>query len=558
VIDAVNLEKAGAPTVARIRARPMGPILGGLDREVRLIRELVQLPLKFPAIYRQLGIAPIRGLILYGPPGTGKTLLARATANELDAQFYYINGPEIVGFTYGESESNLRRIFGEAVHHSPSVIFIDELDAIAIRRGESGSHSDTRIVTQLLSLMDGVNRVDGVVVVGTTNRLDVIDVALRRPGRFDYELYIGAPDRSGREQILGVHTREMPLDRAARAFVPELAADTSGFVGADLMSLCRLAGLHALRRHLPLQGIDWSRAQHHAQTLHAQVEDFKAARRECRPSAARGTLVVAAEHGFAQVGGLAAAKAQLQVCLVTPLAGGAEAPQGVVLHGSSGVGKSLLAKAVAKEAGASLILVSGPELFSKWLGETEEAVRHVFKLARELAPSLIFFDQLDAIAPVRGRGTGSWSTERVVHQLLAELDNLNGAGDVGVIAATNRLDLIDEALLQPGRLGTTIALALPEAAEREAILAMHLHGAKREADADAMASLARSAEGFSGSQLRMFAVYLKREIAALPDAEPIAWEMLYKRWRQQTTLDAPGGAPAPTKSPATDDRHPQP
>jgi transitional endoplasmic reticulum ATPase len=529
--------------------------LGGLEREIRLIRELVQLPLKFPAIYRQLGIAPIRGLILYGPPGTGKTLLTRATANELDAQFYYISGPEIVGSTYGESEGNLRRIFGEAIHHSPSVIFIDELDAIAIRRGESGSHSDTRLVTQLLSLMDGLNRVDGVVVIGTTNRLDAIDIALRRPGRFDYELYIGAPDRAGREQILGVHTREMPLDHAARAFVPELAADTSGFVGADLMSLCRLAGLHALRRHLPSEGIDWSKTHQLAHTLHVQVEDFKAARRECRPSAARGTLVVAAEHGFAQVGGLAAAKAQLQVCLVSPLASGSETPQGVLLQGPSGVGKSLLARAVAKESGASLILVSGPELFSKWLGETEEAVRHVFKLARELAPSLVFFDQLDAIAPVRGRGTGSWSTERVVHQLLAELDNLNGARDVGVIAATNRVDLIDDALLQPGRFGTTITLTLPEALEREATLAIHLNGVNREVGAEALASLAQWADGFSGAQLRMLAVYLKREIATLPGAQPIPWEALYQGWQHQTMHHADDLA-EPAKSPAENHRHP--
>jgi transitional endoplasmic reticulum ATPase len=528
--------------------------LGGMDREIRLIRELVQLPLKFPAIYRQLGIAPIRGLILYGPPGTGKTLLARATTNELDAQFYYINGPEIVGSTYGESEGNLRRIFGEAIHHSPSVIFIDELDAIAIRRGESGSHSDTRLVTQLLSLMDGVNRVDGVVVIGTTNRLDAIDVALRRPGRFDYELYIGAPDRAGREQILGVHTREMPLDHAARAFVPELAADTSGFVGADLMGLCRLAGLNALRRHLPAEGVDWSKAQQLAQTLHVQVEDLKAARRECRPSAARGTLVVAAEHGFAEVGGLAAAKAQLQVCLVTPLAGGQQSPQGVLLQGPSGAGKSLLARAVAKEAGASLILVSGPELFSKWLGETEEAVRHVFKLARELAPSLVFFDQLDAIAPIRGRGTGSWSTERVVHQILAELDKLNGARDVGVIAATNRVDQIDDALLQAGRFGMTITLALPEPVEREAILALHLNGVNRAVEPEALASLAQWTDGFSGAQLRMLAVYLKREIAALPDAQPVAWETLYHHWQHQTTQPASSAA-EPAKGVASEHAH---
>jgi transitional endoplasmic reticulum ATPase len=501
--------------------------LGGLDREIKLIKELVHLPLKFPAIYRQIGITPIRGLILYGPPGTGKTLLARATANELDAQFYYINGPEIIGSTYGESEGNLRRIFGEAIHHSPSVIFIDELDAIAIKRGESGSHSDTRLVTQLLSLMDGVNRVDGVVVMGTTNRIESLDVALRRPGRFDHELYIGAPNQVGREQILDIHTREMPLDNQARAFLPKLAADTSGFVGADLMSLCRQAGLAALRRQMPA---NWSGENWNAESLRIQVQDLVAARRECRPSAARGSLVVVTDNGFDHVGGLTEAKAQLQKSIIVPLSTGKGVPEGVLLQGPSGVGKSLLAKAAAKEAGASLIMISGPELFSKWLGETEEAVRHVFKLARELAPSLIFFDQLDAIAPVRGRGTGSWSTERVVHQLVAELDNLGSAKDVAVIAATNRLDLVDEALLQPGRFGTLVSLELPDVAEREAILGLYLGWHQKVLGDEARASLAKWTQGASSARVRTLAEYLRREAANSSDTP---WETLYKQWEQQ-------------------------
>jgi transitional endoplasmic reticulum ATPase len=501
--------------------------LGGLDREIGQIKELVQLPLQFPAIYRQMGIAPVRGLILYGPPGTGKTLLARATANELEAQFYYINGPEIIGSTYGESEGNLRRIFGEAIHHSPSVIFIDELDAIANKRGDSGSHADTRLVTQLLSLMDGVNKVDGVVVIGTTNRIDALDVALRRPGRFDYELYIGSPDKAGREQILNIHTREMPLDAWAREFLPELAADTSGFVGADLMSLCRLAGLSALRRHLPTMS---AAAQWRAEDLSVQRRDLVAARRQCRPSSARGSLVVDADQGFDKIGGLANAKAQLRTSLVTPLRNDQTVHDGVLLHGPSGVGKSLLAKAAAKEAGASLIMVNGPELFSKWLGETEEAVRHVFKLARELSPSLIFFDQLDAIAPVRGRSNGSWSTERVVHQLVAELDALNISNTVGVIATTNRLDLVDESLLQPGRFGTRIALSLPDAAEREAILDLHLGEYRKVPGEAGRQSLAASTEGASGAQLRALAEFLKREAATDASA---SWEQLYTRWEQR-------------------------
>lgn len=498
--------------------------LGGLDREIGQIKELVQLPLQFPAIYRQMGIAPVRGLILYGPPGTGKTLLARATANELDAQFYYINGPEIIGSTYGESEGNLRRIFGEAIHHSPSVIFIDELDAIATKRGDSGSLADTRLVTQLLSLMDGVNKVDGVVVIGTTNRIDALDVALRRPGRFDYELYIGSPDKAGREQILNIHTREMPLDVWAREYLPELAADTSGFVGADLMSLCRLAGLSALRRHLPSMS---AAVQWRAEELRVQRQDLVAARRQCRPSSARGSLVADADQGFEKIGGMSGIKTQLAAALIAPLAADQSLQDGVLLHGPSGVGKSLLAKAVAKEAGAGLIVVNGPELFSKWLGETEEAVRHVFKLARELAPSLIFFDQLDAIAPVRGRASGSWSTERVVHQLVAELDGLSAAGAVGVIATTNRIDLIDEALLQPGRFGTRIAIALPDAGEREAILRVHL---EKGGKAEAAAPMAALAEGLSGAQLRALAQFVERE--STPDAQA-SWEQLFRRWQNR-------------------------
>jgi transitional endoplasmic reticulum ATPase len=501
--------------------------LGGLDREIGLIKELVQLPLQFPAIYRQMGIAPVRGLILYGPPGTGKTLLARATANELEAQFYYINGPEIIGSTYGESEGNLRRIFGEAIHHSPSVIFIDELDAIANKRGDSGSHADTRLVTQLLSLMDGVNKVDGVVVIGTTNRIDALDVALRRPGRFDYELYIGSPDKAGREQILNIHTREMPLDAWAREYLPELAADTSGFVGADLMSLCRLAGLSSLRRTLPSMS---AAAQWRAEDLSVQRQDLVAARRQCRPSAARGSLVVDADQGFEKIGGLAHAKAQLTTSLVAPLSSDKTVHDGVLLYGPSGVGKSMLAKAAAKEAGASLIMVNGPELFSKWLGETEEAVRHVFKLARELAPSLIFFDQLDAIAPVRGRSNGSWSTERVVHQLVAELDALGSSNTVGAIATTNRLDLVDESLLQPGRFGTRIALALPDAAERETILDLYLGEYRKTLGDTGRTALALRTQGSSGAQLRALADFLKREAAIDADA---SWEQLLVRWERR-------------------------
>lgn len=503
--------------------------LGGLDREIAMVTELVQLPLQFPGIYRQIGIPPVRGVILYGPPGTGKTLLARATANEVEAQFYDINGPEIVGSTYGESEGNLRRIFGEAVHHAPSVIFIDEIDVIAGKRGESGSHADTRLVTQLLSLMDGLNKVDGVVIVATTNRIESLDVALRRPGRFDYELYIGPPDAAGREQILRIHTREMPLDEAARACLASLAADTPGFVGADLMALCREAGMRALRRHRPPTG---SPAQWQPEKLRVQREDLAAARHHIRPSASRATLVAVPDHGFERIGGLVEAKAQLRDCLITPLRAGAALGDGVLLHGPSGVGKSSLAKAVAKEAAVNLIVIGGPELFSKWLGESEEAVRHVFKLARELAPCLVFFDQLDALAPVRGRGTGSWTTERVVHQVLAELDDLEQGGSVAVIAATNRLDLVDDALLQPGRFGTLVCVNLPDAGERKEIMELYLdeHGLGGEA----LARLASRTEGLGGAQLRALAEFMQREGAD----DAASWESAFKRWQSHTLRGA--------------------
>lgn len=502
--------------------------LGGLDREIAAVRELVQLPLQFPGIYRQIGIPPVRGVILHGPPGTGKTLLARATANEVEAQFYYINGPEIVGTTYGESEANLRRMFGEAVHHAPSVIFIDEIDVIASKRGESGSHADTRLVTQLLSLMDGLNRVDGVVILATTNRIESLDVALRRPGRFDYELYIGPPGTAGRAQILDVHTREMPLDAEARAYLGQLAADTPGFVGADLMALCREAGMRALRRHRPAAG---SPAQWEPEKLRVQRQDLVEARRRCRPSAARATLVAVPDVGFADIGGLAHAKARIQDCLVTPLRSGAPISDGVLIHGPSGVGKSMLAKAAAKEAGVNFIMVGGPEIFSKWLGDSEEAIRNVFKLGRELAPCVVFFDQLDAVAPIRGRGSGSWTTERVVHQLLAELDDLQQDGSVGVIAATNRIDLVDDSLLQPGRFGSHIALALPDAPDRAQIFAHYL--AKHELHAGQLAQLAGRTEGASGAQLRSLAEFLMREGVDWKGQVP--WDALLKRWEGQST-----------------------
>lgn len=493
--------------------------LGGLDQEIRLIKELIQLPLQFPSIYRQVGIQPPRGVIFYGPPGTGKTRLARAMANEVNAQFYYINGPDVIGTTYGESEGNLRKMFGEATHHAPSIIFIDEIDVLAPKRGETGSHTDTRLVTQLLSLMDGMNKVDGVVIVATTNRLNSIDAALRRPGRFDRELYIGPPNEEGRLQILQVHTREMPLSEDAKAYLPELAASTHGFVGADLMELCREAGLHGLRRSISDLTSGQSLAKIEPEKIKIERQDFKAARGQCRPSASREPLVLVSNQGFETIGGLLKIKKELVELVVEPLRAPSDSEEssfrdGILLSGPSGSGKSLLVKALAKEAGVNLISISGPELFSKWLGESEEAVRHVFQLARQLNPCIVFFDQLDAMAPERGKHLGSQTTERVVNQLLAELDSLDNSARIIPIAATNRLDLIDSAVLRPGRFGKKIELPLPKREERKEILNIHLSSLRiREKLAlDLIDELAVRTEGMSGAELRSLSEEIRRQV----------------------------------------------
>ncbi|MFC1817092.1 AAA family ATPase [Thermodesulfobacteriota bacterium] len=498
--------------------------VGGLNKEIQLVKELIQLPLQFPSIYRQVGIQPIRGVIFYGPTGTGKTLLARAMTNEVNAQFYYINGPEIIGTIYGESEGNLRKIFGEATHHAPSVIFIDEVDVIAIKRGESGSHSDTRIVTQLLSLMDGLNKVDGIVIVATTNRIDAIDSAFRRPGRFDREFYISPPNEEGRLQILKIHTRDMPLNEESQAYLLELAKNTHGFVGADIMELCRETGLNALRRHFQDFTSGRMLAQLDPEKIRIVREDFILARNKCRPSASRETLVMTPDKGFEMIGGLSQVKEQLIDLVVNPLRTISDAfsqteikllSDGIVLSGPPGTGKSLLAKAVSKEAGVNLIVVSGPELFTKWLGESEESVRHVFKLARQLAPCIIFFDQIDALAPIRGQSSGSRTTERVVNQLIRELDDLEKSDQIVIMAATNRIDLVDPALLQPGRFGITITIGFPNQEDRYEILKIYMRGMNLD---DSLGSkirqeMAMQTEGLTGAELRSLTEFFRREIS---------------------------------------------
>jgi transitional endoplasmic reticulum ATPase len=494
--------------------------VGGLGREIKLVRELVQLPLKFPHVYRQLGINPPRGIILYGPPGSGKTHLARAVANEVEARFYYINGPEIIGTYAGETEGNLRRIFGEASHHAPSIVFIDELDALAPKRGETGAHSDIRAVTQLLSLMDGLTRVDSVIVIGTTNRIDSVDTAFRRPGRFDREIFVGPPDVQGRREILEIQTREMPLTDDAQTALDDVARRTHGFVGADLMELCRNAGLNSLRRST-LNLTDAKAAFRIDMTnLRVDAKDFEAAVGQVRPSAMRETLITVPDVKWTDVGGLDTVKERLKELLETPLRNpqllaemGLTPHVGALLYGPPGTGKTLLAKALANECGVNFIAVDGPEIFSKWLGESEEGVRQIFRIARQVAPTVIFFDQLDSITPVRGAHDGSMTTERVVNQLLAELDGVEQLSRVIVVGATNRIDLVDPSILRPGRFGVHIHVPLPDAADRRAILRLHLGGKGLAADATldhVIDTLAARTDGFSGARLRQLCQESKR------------------------------------------------
>lgn len=494
--------------------------VGGLGKQIKLIRELVQLPLTYPHVYRHLGINPPRGLILYGPPGSGKSHLARAVANEVDARFYYINGPDVIGTYTGETEANLRRMFNEAGHHSPSIIFIDELDAMAPKRGETGAHSDTRTVTQLLSLMDGLKRVDSVIVIGTTNRIDAVDPAFRRPGRFDREIFIGPPDAVGRREILEIHSREMPLSDDAQEYLDEIAKRTHGFLGADLMELCRDAGLSRLRRSAGNLQDPRAAFRIPLQDMRIEREDFELALSQTRPSALRETLISIPDVSWSDIGGLEAVKERMQETVELPLrnpqlltASGLPPHVGIVLYGPSGTGKTLLAKALANECGVNFISVDGPEIFTKWLGESEEGVRQIFRIARQVAPTVVFFDQLEAIAPIRGQNVGSMTTDRVVSQLLAELDGVEQLSRVIVLGATNRIDLIDPSILRPGRFGVHIAVGLPDADERRGILRICLRTAVSGGSDDLetiIDTVTPLTDGFSGAQIKQLCDTAKR------------------------------------------------
>src|SRR5919199_740446 len=480
--------------------------IGGLGKEVRRIREMIELPLRYPVLFERLGIEPPKGILLHGPPGCGKTLIARAVAYETAAHFFHVNGPEVINKFYGQSEANLRQMFEEAQRLAPSVIFLDEIDALAPKRTDVYGEVEKRVVAQLLGLMDGLQARGQVIVIGATNIPDALDPALRRPGRFDRELTIAVPDRPGRLEILQIHTRGMPL--AADVDLERLAALTHGFVGADLAALCREAAMVALRNLLP--AIDFGLATvpyDQLAGLEVNQADFLDALREVSPSALREVFTETPDVGWADIGGLDDVKAALIEAVEWPLRYGAlfdrlnaAPPRGILLDGPPGTGKTLLAKAVAHESEANFIAIKGPELLSKWVGESERGVREVFKKARAAAPCVLFFDELDALAPARGHDWSSGVSERIVGQFLTEHDGLEELHGVVVLGASNRADMLDPALLRPGRFDLRIELPLPDLAAREAIVAVHLRARPLDPDVDARL-LARETDGRSGADL---------------------------------------------------------
>jgi len=480
--------------------------IGGLGQEVRKVREMIELPLRHPELFERLGVEAPKGVLLHGPPGTGKTLLAKAVASETNANFHSISGPEIMSKFYGQSEENLRDIFKQAEENAPSIIFIDELDSIAPKRDEVTGEVERRVVAQLLALMDGLQARGKVVVIGATNRPNALDPAIRRPGRFDREIEIGVPDRDGRLEILQIHTRGMPL--AKDVDLTELAGFTHGYVGADLSALCKEAAMRSLRRILPEIDIQVDNIPADVlNRLEVTRNDFLEAYRELEPSTMREVLIEKPNVHWDDIGGLDEAKQELRESIEWPLTMNklfahfdARPPRGILLYGPPGTGKTLLAKAVATEAEANFISVRGPEFLSKWVGESERTVRETFRKAKTAAPCIIFFDEVDAITPVRGGSSDSQVTERVISQILTEMDGLEELHNVTVIAATNRMDLVDPALLRPGRFDRHIYTPPPDLATRKAILAIHTKRKPLAKDVN-LDDLARRTDKYTGAEL---------------------------------------------------------
>lgn len=508
--------------------------IGGLQGEIQRVREMVELPMKHPQIFKKLGIEPPQGVLLHGPPGTGKTLLAKAVANETSASFFSIAGPEIISKYYGESEQQLREIFEDASEESPAIIFIDELDSIAPKREDVTGEVERRVVAQLLTMMDGLESRGQVIVIGATNRVDSVDPALRRPGRFDREIEIGVPDEKGREEILQIHTRGMPLSDDVN--LGTLADDTHGFVGADIESLTKEAAMKALRRYLP--EIDLDEEDIPPSLIDRMIikrGDFRGALNEVDPSAMREVLVELPKVTWDDVGGLDEPKGQVQESIEWPMNSperferlGITPPSGVLLYGPPGTGKTLMAKAVANETNANFISVRGPQLLSKWVGESEKAIRQTFRKGRQVSPTVIFFDELDSLAPNRGGDVGSNVSERVVNQLLTELDGLEEMDSVMVIGATNRPDMIDPALIRSGRFDRLVYIGEPELEGREQIFHIHTSDTPLAPDVS-LRELAELTNGYVGSDIQ--SICREAAIEALRD-DPENEEVDMRHFRQ--------------------------
>ena len=503
--DVTELEIKGKPVVVPEVPAVRYEDIGGLREELGRVREMIELPMKHPELFERLGIKPPKGVLLFGPTGTGKTLIAKAVASETNAHFISLNGPEIMDKYYGESERKLRDIFKEAEENAPSIIFIDEVDSIAPKREETRGEVERRVVAQLLALMDGMEARGNVIVIAATNREDSIDPALRRPGRFDREIEIGVPDKEGREEILQIHTRGMPLDKDVN--LKEIASSTHGFVGADLDALSRESAMKALKKVLPKIDLDKEEIPTSVlETLKVRKADFVEAMKEVSPSALREIMVEVPDLKWSDIGGLGEVKMRLQEAVEWPLKHpeafkrmGIRPTKAILLHGPPGCGKTLLAKAAATESEANFIAVKGPQLLSMWVGESEKGIREVFKKAKQVAPTIILFDEIDAIAPRRGTHSGSRVTETVVNQILTEMDGIESLENVIVIGATNRADMIDPSLLRPGRFDYQLLVPPPEKEARMEIFKVHTrHMPLKDVDLNEMV---RKTDGYSGADI---------------------------------------------------------
>jgi transitional endoplasmic reticulum ATPase len=511
ITDATDLEiQPRAPEGMKIEDRAVPTVtyedIGGMKIVVEKVREMIELPLRHPELFERLGVEPPKGVLLHGPPGTGKTLLARAVANESGANFISISGPEVMSKWYGQSEENLRKIFEDAEKNAPSIIFIDEIDSVAPKRGEVTGEVERRVVSQLLTLMDGLKKRGKVIVIAATNRVNAIDTALRRGGRFDREIEIPVPDRAGRLEILKIHTRNMPLDKKAN--LGWLADITYGYVGADIAALVKEAAMSALRRVLP--EIKWREEEELPrevmEKLVVKADDFENALRVVEPSAMREVLVEVPKVKWEDVGGLEAVKQKLKEMVEWPLKNpdsfkrvGIDPPKGILLYGPPGCGKTMLARAVANESGANFISIKGPQIYSKWVGESEKQIRDMFRRAKQVSPTIVFFDEIDALTPRRGARTGTQVTETVVSQMLSEMSGLEELHGVVVMAATNRPDMIDPALLRPGRFDRFVLVSPPDEQARLTILKIHTKNMPLKG-VD-IKSIAKRTEGFSGADL---------------------------------------------------------